>query len=94
MNDEELLTASQAAEALSASSQTIRNWIRADQLHAVRIGNRFLIPRSEVERMRGTDSAPRGESTWAFDPDEPPEPLPRAGSRDPRGVAAAPLLGD
>jgi hypothetical protein len=32
--DEELLTASQAGEALSASSQTIRNWIRSDRLHA------------------------------------------------------------
>lgn len=51
--DEELLTASQAGEDLSASSQTIRNWIRSDRLHAVRIGNRFLIPRSEVERMLG-----------------------------------------
>ncbi len=94
MNDEDLLTATQAAEALSASSQTIRNWIRAGQLHAVRIGNRFLIPRGEVERLRGSASAPRGESTWAFDPDEPPEPLPRAGDRDRSRAAAEPLLGD
>jgi excisionase family DNA binding protein len=43
MNDEELLTTSQAAGALSASSQTIRNWIRAEQLRAIRIGRRFLI---------------------------------------------------
>ena len=44
--------------------------------------------------MRGTASAPRGESTWAFDPDEPAEPLPRAGDRELRGGAASPLLGD
>jgi excisionase family DNA binding protein len=95
IGDEELLTASQAAEALSASSQTIRNWIRADQLRAVRIGNRFLIPRSEVERMRGhTSSTSRGESTWAFDPDEPAEPLPRSGDRDRSPAVAEPLLGD
>jgi excisionase family DNA binding protein len=95
MNDEELLTASQAAEALSASSQTIRNWIRAGQLRAVRIGNRFLIPHSEVERMRGSTSAPsRGESTWAFDPDEPAEPLPRAGDHGQRVPSVERLLGD
>jgi excisionase family DNA binding protein len=81
MPDQELFTASQAGEALSASSQTIRNWIRGDRLHAVRIGNRFLIPRSEIERMRGDLSAAAGESPWASDPDEPAAPLRRAGAR-------------
>jgi excisionase family DNA binding protein len=94
MDDDELLTASQAAEALMASSQTIRNWIRADQLRAVRIGNRFLIPRSEIERLRGRAPTSRGESTWAFDPDEPAEPLPRVGDRASRNAAEEPLLGD
>jgi excisionase family DNA binding protein len=93
MDDQELLTASQAAEALSASSQTIRNWIRGEQLHAVRIGNRFLIPRSEVDRLRGTVSMPRGESPWEFDPDKPAEPLPRAHDRDSGEDSAEPLLG-
>src|SRR5207245_412544 len=46
MNDPELLTVSQAAEAFSATAQTVRNWIRGDRLHAVRIGTRFLIPRA------------------------------------------------
>jgi excisionase family DNA binding protein len=81
MVDHELLTASQAAEALNASSQTIRNWIRSDRLRAVRIGNRFLIPRDEVERLRGDVSIPRGESPWAFDPDAAAEPLRRAPDR-------------
>jgi excisionase family DNA binding protein len=93
MNDQELLTASQAAEALSASSQTIRNWIRSDRLRAVRIGNRFLIPRSEIERLRGSSSLPQGENPWGFDPDEPPEPLPRAGDRDLEGDSAESFLG-
>jgi excisionase family DNA binding protein len=69
MNDQELLNASQAAEALSASSQTIRNWTRSNRLQAVRIGNRFLIPRDgarpgDVGRV-GCDvqlvSAPAGD---------------------------------
>jgi excisionase family DNA binding protein len=81
MPDQDLFTASQAGEALSASSQTIRNWIRGDRLHAVRIGNRFLIPRSEIERMRGDLSTAAGESPWASDPDEPAAPLRRAVAR-------------
>jgi excisionase family DNA binding protein len=72
---------SQVAEALSASSQTIRNWIRAEHLRGVRIGNRFLIPRAEVERLRGDVAVSRGESPWAFDPDEPGAPLLRVGER-------------
>ena len=71
VNDTELLTVSQVAEAVGASSQTIRNWIRAEQLLGVRIGNRFLIPRAEVERLRGDVAVSRGESPWAFNPDEP-----------------------
>jgi excisionase family DNA binding protein len=79
MDDQELLTASQAAEALMASSQTIRNWIRSERLHAVRIGNRFLIPRSEVDRLRGEVPPWRGENPWEFRDDEPAISLPRAG---------------
>jgi excisionase family DNA binding protein len=93
-DDRELLTASQAAEALSASSQTIRNWIRTEQLHAVRIGNRFLIPRSEVERMRGEAAAPQGENPWEYDPDAPAKPLPRTGARDSGSGSEEPLLGN
>ncbi|MGI9185394.1 MAG: helix-turn-helix domain-containing protein [Solirubrobacteraceae bacterium] len=78
MDDTELLTVSQVAEALSASSQTIRNWIRSEQLRAVRIGNRFLIPRNEVDRLRGDVSVTRGESPWDVASDGPVQALPRA----------------
>ena len=93
MPDAELLTVSQAADALSASTQTIRNWIRSGRLRGVRIGNRFLIPRHEVDRMRGRASASHGESPWEFDPDAPAEPLRRAGEHDFGGGSAEPLLG-
>lgn len=93
MADAELLTVSQAAEALSASTQTIRNWIRADRLRGTRIGNRFLIPRDEVDRMRGRSSVSHGESPWEFDPDAPAEPLPRVGEHYFGGGSAEPLLG-
>ena len=82
MNDQELLTASQAAEALNATSQTIRNWIRGGRLPAVRIGNRFLIPRAEVERLRGElPEIVVGESVWESDDSAPVVPLPRAVAR-------------
>jgi excisionase family DNA binding protein len=76
----DLLTVSEAAEALNASSQTIRNWIRAERLEGVRIGHRFLIPRESVERMRGDTSPAPGQGTWAFESDDAPVRLPRAGS--------------
>ena len=79
MKDQELLTASQAAEALNATSQTVRNWIRARRLRAVRIGNRFLVPRAEVERLRGElPEVAVGESVWESADDAPVMPLPRA----------------
>jgi excisionase family DNA binding protein len=92
--DEELLTASQAGEALSASSQTIRNWIRSGRLHAVRIGNRFLIPRSEVERMLGDVLSARGEGPWDYADDVPAASLPRAGDRSSRVDPIDGLLGE
>lgn len=94
MDETELLTVSQAAEAFSATSQTIRNWIRGDRLKAVRIGNRFLIPRSEIEHLRGEIGAARGEGTWEHELGRPPDQLVRRSSE--RGSGAdlgAHLLG-
>jgi excisionase family DNA binding protein len=94
MDESELLTVSQAAEAFMATSQTIRNWIRSDRLTAVRIGNRFLIPRSEVERLRGEIAAARGESTWEHELGRPPDQLVRRGpSHPPSGDPTDGLLG-
>lgn len=94
MGDPELLTVSQAAEAFSATSQSIRNWIKAGRLQGVRIGNRFLIPREEIERLRGDLSSARGEGPWDYASDQPSEPLPRkASDRDPAADPADGLLG-
>ena len=91
MDDPELLTVSQAAEAFSATAQTVRNWIRDDRLRAVRIGNRFLIPREEIQRLRGDLSSQAGESPWDYTPDEPTQPLRR--KTDPGSAAADPAAG-
>jgi excisionase family DNA binding protein len=93
MADVELLTVSQAAEALSASTQTIRNWIRGDRLKGVRIGNRFLISRTEVARLRGDVGSPVGESPWAFETDDPGVALPRAAGAARSADPADGLLG-
>jgi len=75
----ELMTVSQAAEALSASTQTIRNWIRSGRLRGIRVGNRFLVPEGEIERMLGDVPSATGEGPWEFDENEPGPALPRAG---------------
>jgi excisionase family DNA binding protein len=94
MDDPELLTVSQAAEAFSATAQTVRNWIRGDRLRAVRIGNRFLIPREEIQRLRGDFSSQAGESPWDYSPDELTPPLPRmTDSGSPAADPADGLLG-
>lgn len=93
MDQSELLTVSQVADALSASTQTIRNWIRAEQLEAVRIGNRFLVPRAEVERLRADVAGSRLESPWESDPEAPAAPLRRAASARSEADPAGRLLG-
>lgn len=94
MDDSDLLTVSQAAEAFNATSQTIRNWIRSNRVRAVRIGNRFLIPREEIERLRGDLSSQRGEGLWEYSADEPAEPLRRkASEREPNADPTEGLLG-
>jgi excisionase family DNA binding protein len=90
MADADLLTVTQAAEVLSSSGQSIRNWIREGRLAAVRIGNRFLIARAEVERMRGDASAALGEGPWEFADGAPTVPLPRAAG----AASVERLLGD
>ena len=87
----ELITVSQAAEALSASTQTIRNWIRSGRVRGVRVGNRFLVPEGEIGRMLGDVPAAIGEGPWEFDENEPGPSLPRA---RPAGTGSPePLLG-
>jgi excisionase family DNA binding protein len=89
----DLVTVSQAAEALGATSQSIRNWIRSDRLQAVRIGNRFLIPRADVERMLGDLGSPAGEGPWEFGPDDAAPSLPRVVDRQAASDSAGKSLG-
>ncbi len=76
MPDDDYLTVSQAAQALGTVPQTIRNWIYAGTLQAERIGSRYKIPRSEIDRLGGS-LARDGESPWEHAPDQPLKPLVR-----------------
>ena len=49
-----LLTASEAARALGVSLDTLRRWDRAGRIRTRRdSANRRLVPRSEIDRLRG-----------------------------------------
>jgi len=59
-----LLTAREAADALGISLDTLRRWDRAGRIRTRRdAANRRLVPRSEVDRLRG--GAPDGASLSA-----------------------------
>jgi molybdopterin-binding protein len=54
MPRQKLLTASEAARALGVSLDTLRRWDRAGRIRTRRdSANRRLVPRSEIDRLRG-----------------------------------------
>ena len=62
-----LLTTGEAARALSISVQTVRNWVAAGHLVAVRRGVRTMVPRevviAEIEQSHGGDAPLRRNET-------------------------------
>lgn len=48
-----LLRVSRAAHELGLHPLTVRKWIKAGKIHAIRVGNEARIPRSEIERLAG-----------------------------------------
>jgi excisionase family DNA binding protein len=49
--DDEYLTVNEIAEHLKINPQTVRNWIGAGTLPAVRVGRRVRIRRADVDRL-------------------------------------------
>jgi excisionase family DNA binding protein len=49
--DDEFLTVNEIAEHLKINPQTVRNWIDAGTLPAVRVGRRVRIRRADVDRL-------------------------------------------
>src|SRR5215471_13567138 len=48
-----LLRVSRAAHELGLHPVTVRKWIKAGKIAAIRVGNEARIPRSEIERLAG-----------------------------------------
>ena len=48
-----LLRVSKAAHELGLHPLTVRKWIKAGKIHAIRVGNEARVPRSEIERLAG-----------------------------------------
>lgn len=82
--DEEYLTVAEVAALLKLNQQTVRNWIDASSLPAVRVGRRVRIKRSDVEAMvdRGYTAKPAvepdAEARRRLGQPPPPSPLRRA----------------
>jgi excisionase family DNA binding protein len=53
MTREEFLTVAEVAERLRLNQQTVRNWLDAGKLPAVRIGRRVRILRSDYDALVG-----------------------------------------
>lgn len=79
-NDEEsYLTVAEVAETLKLNQQTVRNWIDAGRLPALRVGRRVRIKRSDFERIleesysgtgeqRSAGAGPSAEDFWGGEP--------------------------
>jgi putative resolvase len=48
-----LLRVSKAAHELGLHPLTVRKWIKAGKIRAIRVGNEARVPRSEIERLAG-----------------------------------------
>jgi excisionase family DNA binding protein len=86
--EESFLTVAEVAEMLRLNQQTVRNWIDAGSLPAIRVGRRVRIKRSDLNRIlesgyRGTPpaastiEAPNATDFWSGEPVSGVEPASR-----------------
>ena len=92
--EDSFLTVAEVAELLRLNQQTVRNWIDAGSLPAVRVGRRVRIKRSDLDRIvesgyhgssPGTPSnlGPSATDFWSGEPVGAAEPLsPEADTRE------------
>ena len=77
--EESLLTVAEVADMLRLNQQTVRNWIDAGSLPAIRVGRRVRIKRSDLDRIlesgyRGTPppasniAGPSATDFWSGEP--------------------------
>jgi len=58
-NPQKLTTVRQASEILGISSHTLRAWIAARKVEAVRLGRAVRVPMTEIERLIADGRIPR-----------------------------------
>jgi len=84
--DEPFLTVAEVAEILRLNPQTVRNWIDAGSLPAIRVGRRVRIKRVDLDRIladgyHGTSGAtalgsgPNAQDFWGGEPVGAVEPV-------------------
>jgi excisionase family DNA binding protein len=87
--EESFLTVAEVAELLKLNQQTVRNWIDAGSLPALRVGRRVRIKRSDLERLLEDGysaggsagrkaTGPSAEDFWGGEPFGLAEPDPAA----------------
>jgi len=104
--NETFLTVAEVAELLRLNQQTVRNWIDAGTLPAVRVGRRVRIKRSDLNRIvesgyQGSSPAasdiagPNATDFWSGEPVGIPEPLPieQSPRKSPESAVATPVDG-
>lgn len=69
MSTEDLLTVADIAVRLRVTEETVRDWLRTDQLSGYNFGGRagWRIPASEIERLLASKAGKRGSP----DPEPP-----------------------
>lgn len=53
-DNKDLVSTGEAAKALGVTAMTLHRWIEAGKVMAVKVGAYRAIPRSEIERLRGS----------------------------------------
>lgn len=105
--NESFLTVAEVAELLRLNQQTVRNWIDAGTLPAVRVGRRVRIKRSDLDRIlengyQGSSAAasnnagPSATDFWSGEPVGSADPLPteQSARKHPESGAAATTIDD
>jgi excisionase family DNA binding protein len=85
--EESFLTVAEVADRLRLNQQTVRNWIDAGSLPAVRVGRRVRIKRSDLNRIvengyhgsfpaASTMAGPSAADFWSGEPVGVADPVP------------------
>lgn len=49
---EKMYSLSQVAEIFSVTRQTVLNWVKSGHIHAVKVGRKWFVRESEIERVQ------------------------------------------